>query len=79
MDTNGNTSRHTSFDVIIVRGGGIFEVESDAEGLSITCNELVINSGGRFHAYKLNLQAKIVRIDQSGVLDANFKVLELHP
>ena len=75
IDTDGSTSRHTSFDVIRVLGGGMFETESDAEGLSISCNELIINSGGRFQAYRLDLQAKTAKIDQSGILDANFKVL----
>ena len=74
IDADGRKSRHTSFDVVTVQGGGIFEVESDAEGLSIFCNELIINSGGQFRAYKRDLLAKTVRIAQSGSLDANYKV-----
>lgn len=69
----GQTSRHTVFDVIKVQGGGIFEVDSDADGLSVSCNQLIINSGGSFHVTKLELTANLVRIDQSGILEANYK------
>lgn len=73
FDPSGNVSRHTSFDVIDVQGGGIFEVESNKDGLSISCNKLIIRSGGNFIATKLDLIANVVRIDQSGVLEANSK------
>lgn len=75
IDPEGKVSRHTSFDVIKVEGGGIFEVESDAGGLSVSCNQLIVNSGGKFQVYKLELTANLVRIDQSGVLEANYKVI----
>ena len=77
VESDGKNSRHTVFDVIQVLGGGTFEVESDAEGLFISCNELIINSGGKLRASKLVLEAKTVRIDQSGILDTNSKVLIL--
>ena len=69
----GQTSRHTVFDVIEVQGGGIFEVDSDAGGLSVSCNQLIINSGGRLRVTKLELTANFVKIDQSGILEANYK------
>jgi hypothetical protein len=69
----GKISRHTSFDIIKVQGGGIFEVESDAGGLSVSCNQLIINSGGKFQVTKLDLTANVVKIDQSGILEANYK------
>ena len=74
IDPEGKISRHTSFDVIKVQGGGTFEVESDAGGLSVSCNQLIVNSGGRFQVYKLQLKANLVQIDQSGVMEANYKV-----
>ena len=73
IDPEGRASRHTSFDVIKVQGGGVFEVESDTGGLSVSCNQLIINSGGTFQVTKLDLTANLVRIDQSGVLESNYK------
>jgi hypothetical protein len=73
IDPEGKISRHTSFDDIKVQGGGIFEVESDAGGLSVSCNQLIINSGGKFQVTKLDLTANLVRIEQSGILEANYK------
>lgn len=74
IEPSGSISRHTSFDEIIVQGGGVFEVESDAGGLSVFCNRLVINSGGVFQVTRLDLTANFVRIEQSGILQANYKV-----
>ena len=73
INPEGKISRHTSFDVIKVQGGGIFEVESDAGGLFVSCNQLIINSGGTFLVTKIDLTANLVRIDQSGILEANYK------
>ena len=73
INPEGKISRHTSFDIIKVQGGGIFVVESDTGGLSVSCNQLIINSGGKFQATKLDLTANVVRIDQSGILEANYK------
>jgi hypothetical protein len=75
IDPEGKISRHTSFDDIKVQGGGIFEVESDDGGLSVSCNRLIINSGGKFQATKLDLTANLVRIEQSGILEANYKAV----
>lgn len=73
FDPEGKISRHTTFDVINVQGGGIFEVESDSGGLYVSCNQLIVNSGGKFHATKLDLTANLVKIDQSGILEANYE------
>ena len=49
------------------------DIESDAGGLFVSCNQLIINSGGTFLVTKIDLTANLVRIDQSGILEANYK------
>lgn len=71
---NNQSSRDLSFDVIEIQGGGSIEIQSDKDGLSITCSTLWIRSGGVLIADRLSVAAHTVTIEQSGVIDLNFKV-----
>lgn len=71
---NNQSSRDLSFDVIEIQGGGSIEIQSDKDGLSITCSTLWIRSGGVLIADRLSVVADTVTIEQSGVIDLNFKV-----
>lgn len=71
---NNQSSRDLSFDVIEIQGGGSIEIQSDKDGLSVTCSTLWIRSGGVLIADRLSVVADTVTIEQSGVIDLNFKV-----
>lgn len=72
--SNNQSSRDLSFDVIEIQGGGTIEIQSDKEGLSITCSTLWIRSGGVLIADRLSVVADMVTIEQSGVIDLDYKV-----
>lgn len=67
-------SRNLTFDVIEIQGGGRIEIQSDKDGLSITCTALWIRSGGVLIADRLSIVADSVTIEQSGIIDLNYKV-----
>ena len=60
--------------MIEIQGGGSIEIQSDKEGLSITCSTLWIRSGGVLIADRLSVVADTVTIEQSGVIDLDYKV-----
>ena len=64
--------------MIEIQGGGRIEIQSDKEGLSITCSTLWIRSGGVLIADRLSIVADSVTIEQSGVIDLNYKVPHTH-
>ena len=72
--TNNQTFRDLKFDVIEIQGGGRMEIQSDKEGLSITCRRLWIRSGAILIADRLSVSCQSVTIEQSGVIDLNYKV-----
>lgn len=72
---NNQTSRNLTFDVIEIQGGGRIDIQSDKEGLSIKCTTLWIRSGGVLTADRLSIVADSVTIEQSGVIDLNYKVI----
>jgi len=72
--TNNQTFRDLRFDVIEIQGGGRMEIQSDKEGLSITCRRLWIRSGAILIADRLSVSCQSVTIEQSGVIDLNYKV-----
>ena len=57
-----------------IQGGGRVELQSDKEGLSITCRTLRIRSGAILTADRLSVACNSVTIEQSGVIDLNYKV-----
>lgn len=67
-------SRNLTFDVIEIQGGGRIEIQSDKDGLSIKCTALWIRSGGVLIADRLSIVADLVTIEQSGIIDLNYKV-----
>lgn len=60
--------------MIEIQGGGSVEIQSDKEGLSITCRTLWIRSGAILTADRLSIACDSVTIEQSGVIDLNYKV-----
>lgn len=72
--TNNQTFRDLKFDVIEIQGGGRIEIQSDKEGLSVTCRRLWIRSGAVLIADRLSITCQSVTIEQSGVIDLNYKV-----
>ena len=70
---NNQTSRDLKFDAIEIQGGGSIEIQSDKEGLSITCTTLWIRSGAILTASRLSIACDSVTIEQSGVIDLNYK------
>lgn len=72
--TNNQTFRDLKFDVIEIQGGGRIEIQSDKEGLSVTCRRLWIRSGAVLIADRLSISCQSVTIEQSGVIDLNYKV-----
>lgn len=50
------------------------EIQSDKEGLSITCRRLWIRSGAILTANRLSVACDSVTIEQSGIIDLNYKV-----
>lgn len=64
--------------MIEIQGGGRIEIQSDQEGLSIACSTLWIRSGGVLIADRLSVVADTVTIEQSGVIDLNYKVTLTH-
>ena len=50
------------------------EVQSDKEGLSVTCRNLWIRSGAILTAGRLKITCQSVTIEQSGIIDLNYKV-----
>ena len=71
---DGSKSRIIKFGAIEIQGGGRIDIESDVNGLSITCSSLWIRSGGVLTADRLSLTAQSVTIEQSGLIDLSFKV-----
>lgn len=71
---NNQTSRDLKFDVIEIQGGGRVEIQSDREGLSVTCRTLWIRSGAILTADRLKITCQSVTIEQSGIIDLNYKV-----
>ena len=72
--TNNQTFRDLKFDVIEIQGGGRVEIQSDREGLSVTCRTLWIRSGAILTADRLKITCQSVTIEQSGIIDLNYKV-----
>ena len=72
--TNNQTFRDLKFDVVEIQGGGRMEIQSDKEGLSIPCRRLRIRSGAILIADRLSVSCQSVTIEQSGVIDLNYKV-----
>ena len=72
--TNNQTFRDLKFDVVEIQGGGRMEIQSDKEGLSVTCRRLWIRSGAILIADRLSVSCQSVTIEQSGVIDLNYKV-----
>ena len=75
---NNQISRNLTFDVIEIQGGGRIEIQSDKDGLSIKCTALWIRSGGVLIADRLSIVAESVTIEQSGIIDLNYKVNRCH-
>ena len=50
------------------------EIQSDKEGLSVTCRTLWIRSGAILTADRLKITCQSVTIEQSGIIDLNYKV-----
>lgn len=71
---DGTKSRTIRFGVIEIQGGGIIEIQSDAEGLWIFCTSFVIRSGGVLTAARLRIHANSVLIEQSGLIDLRHRV-----
>ena len=74
ISPNNQMSRNLTFDVIEIQGGGRIEIQSDKDGLSIKCTALWIRSGGVLIADRLSIVADSVTIEQSGIIDLNYKV-----
>jgi hypothetical protein len=71
---NGSISRNIKFGAIEIQGGGKIDIESDVDGLFISCSSLWIRSGGLITADRLTLDAQKITIEQSGIIDLSFKV-----
>ena len=54
------------------------EIQSDKEGLSVTCRTLWIRSGAILTADRLKITCQSVTIEQSGIIDLNYKVSLCH-
>ena len=63
--------------MIEIQGGGRIEIQSDKDGLKITCSSLWIRSGGVLMADRLSVVANSVTIEQSGAIDLNHKVIDM--
>ena len=50
------------------------EIQSDKEGLSVTCRNLWIRSGAILTADRLKITCQSVTIEQSGIIDLSYKV-----
>ena len=70
---NNQTSKDLRFDAIEIQGGGSVEIQSDKEGLSITCTSLWIRSGAILTAARLSVTCDSITIEQSGLIDLNYK------
>lgn len=71
--SNNQTSKDLRFDAIEIQGGGSVEIQSDKEGLSITCTSLWIRSGAILTAARLSVICDSITIEQSGLIDLNYK------
>ena len=71
--SNNQTSKDLRFDAIEIQGGGSVEIQSDKEGLSITCTSLWIRSGAVLTAARLSVSCDSITIEQSGRIDLNYK------
>lgn len=78
--TDTSTAYEVTFTSVEVESGGKLVIQSNnKDGLTLTGTKVHVHSGGEIEADRVNIVVEELQIDQSGVIQANYKVDHLQP